>query len=108
MGERHANLQTAMPIAALALLIAGVVNCFLLQPTRIFKRPQLVQWLGLIVLKFLLFLLFSPLFGQLITAFGVDYIKLRPCINGGLVVITLTASAIAKQVRETATSQGDS
>lgn len=97
-----------MPIAALALLLAGVVNCFLLQPTRLFKRPQLVQWLGLIVLKCLLFLLFSPLFGALVTAMGLDYGRLRPSINGGLVVVTLTVSALAKQVREAVTSQGDS
>jgi len=108
LGERTANLTTAMPIAALTLLLAGIVNCFLLQPTRIFKRPQLVQWLGLIVLKCLLFLLFSPLFGKLVSAMGLDYARLRPCINGGLVVVTLTASALAKQVREAATSEGDS
>lgn len=95
-------------VSVAVLLIAGVVNCFLLRPTQVFKRREMLQWSALIALKCLFFLLFSPLCGVLLTSLGLDYTSLRPNINVTLVVLTLIVSASAKQIRETAASKGDS
>ena len=96
-----------LPIFSLLLVIGGTVNCFLLQPTRIFKRPGLIVWLSCIAAKVVLYVMFSPLMDALLGALGCDVAAVRPPLHAVLALVTLLVSAYAKQVRDEAVQKGD-
>ena len=81
------------------LLIAGVINCILLQPSKLFPVPKAEFWKKCIWAKVVLLLAMTPILNKAITAMGGD----ADCVRATqfyLIVAAVLVSCVAKQYRD--------
>jgi len=81
------------------VLIAGVVNTVLLQPSRMFGAEDREFWKTCMYVKFALLLFLSPLLNLLFSPFSLSPASFS-CLRFLLVLVTLGISCIAKQFRD--------
>ena len=81
------------------VLIAGVVNTILLQPSRIFEGEGKEFWKTCMYVKFALLLFLSPFLNLILSPFSPSTTSYS-CLRFLLVLITLGVSCVAKQYRD--------
>lgn len=81
------------------LLIAGVVNIILLQPSKLFTVDDVKVWRVLVYGKGALLLLVCPILNEIVQATDSNQYALK-CVQLGFIVVILVMSAYAKTHRD--------